>query len=105
NQLASEVFIDPMLRFAAWLGLDTDRALAMAVDRAVGMGPGRAKAWIIAAVGPVATNALLQQALTALGASDVGAFQRATPGLRADGEFGPTTHAAMVAALRTLGAR
>ena len=105
NQLASEVFIDSMLRFAAWLGLDTDRALTMAVDRAVGMGPGRAKAWIIAAVGPIATDALRQQALTALGASDVRAFQRATPGLRADGEFGPTTHAAMVAALRTLGAR
>jgi hypothetical protein len=105
NQLASEVFINPMLRFAGWLGLNTDRALAMVVARAIGMGVNTAKRWIISAVGPISADALRQQALAALDHSDLRAFQRATPGLRADGEFGPMTHAAMAAALRALGAR
>src|SRR5262249_27193227 len=31
NQLASEGYLDPMLTFAKWLGLDTDRALTLVV--------------------------------------------------------------------------
>jgi hypothetical protein len=104
NQLAAEAFLDPMLRFAGWLGLDTERALAMVVDRAIQMGRGGAASWIISAVGPIQTVALRGQALTGLGYGDLRQFQRATPGLRDDGEFGPMTHAAMVAALRAPGA-
>ena len=103
NELAATAFLDPMLEFAGNLGLDTDRALTMVVDRAVQMGLGGARHWIIAAVGPVSTPALRQQALSALGFEDVAAFQRAY-GQQPDNLWGPVTHAALVGALRGLGA-
>lgn len=105
NQLAAQSFLDPMLRFAGWLGLNTDRALAMVVDRAIQMGRGGAQRWIVSAAGPIQTDAQRQQALAALGYGDLRQFQRATQGLRDDGEFGPSTHAAMVSALGALGAK
>ena len=105
NQLAAESFIDPMLKFAGWMGLDTERALAMVVDRAIQMGRGGATRWIISVAGPIQTDAMRGQALAALGHGDLRQFQRATPGLGADGEFGPMSHAAMVGALRALGAK
>jgi hypothetical protein len=105
NELAAEQYLNPMLRFCAWLGFNTDRALAMVLDRAVQMGIGGAQRWIMDAIGVAATPALRQQALAALGHASVEAFQRATPGLRNDGHFGPQTHAALVAALRQLGER
>jgi hypothetical protein len=105
NQLAAELFLQPMLPFARWLGLDTQRALAIVFDRAVQMGCAGARRWIIEAVGPVQTPAQRQSALSALGYADVTSFQRATPGLDVEGEWGPVTHAAMVAALRALGDR
>lgn len=104
REVAARGYLDPMLEFAGRLGLDSERALTIAVDRAVQMGPGGAKRWIISAVGPVASDAMRQQALAALGYSDVRSFQAATGGLAADGEFGPETHAAVVAGLRRLGA-
>jgi hypothetical protein len=104
REVAARGYLDPMLTFAGRLGLDSERALTIAVDRAVQMGPGGAKRWIISAVGPVASDAMRQQALAALGYSDVRSFQAGTPGLAADGEFGPETHAAIVAGLRRLGA-
>jgi hypothetical protein len=102
NELAATNYLQPMLKFAGWLGLDTDRALTIVVDRAVQMGVQGARHWIIDAVGPVSTTALRQQALAALGSSDLRSFQEAT-GLVADNLWGPLTHAAMVAALRRLG--
>ncbi len=105
NELAASMYLDPMLRFAAWLGLITDRALAMIFDRSVQMGSGGAKKWIIGAVGPISTPAIRQQALAGLGHADLNAFQAATPGLSQDGAFGPDSHAAMVAALRAIGGR
>lgn len=104
NELASLAYLDPMLKFAKWLGLDTDRALTMVVDRAVQMGVGGARRWIINAVGPVQTAALRQQALSALGKPDLRSFQSDVPGLQADGQWGAMSHAAMVSALRALGA-
>jgi hypothetical protein len=104
NELAARTFIDPMLPFAAWVGLDTDRALVTVIDRAVQLGPGGSRAWIMQVVGPITTPALREQALSALGYPDIISFQRATPGLDHDGDFGPWTHAAMVSALRRLGA-
>ncbi|HEY7036580.1 MAG TPA: hypothetical protein VH482_34950 [Thermomicrobiales bacterium] len=104
NELASTLYLDPMLRFAAWFGLDSDRALAMVLDRAIQMGTGGARRWIADAVGPIQTPALRQQALAALGHADLRAFQTVTAGLDADGEWGPLSHAALTAALRGLGA-
>lgn len=103
NQLASEGYLDPMLLFARWLGLDTDRALTLVVDRAVQMGVNGARQWIIDAVGPVQTPAQRRQVLTALKHVDLLSFQKATDALDKDGQWGPMTHAAMVAALRDLG--
>lgn len=101
-QLASDLFIDPMLRFAGWLGLNTDRALAMVVDRAVQMGVGGARRWIMEAIGPIQSVAQRQQALAALGATDLRSFQAMHAELDQDGVWGPMTHAAMVEGLRGL---
>lgn len=103
NQLAATLYIEPMRRFAAWLGLCTDRAFTMIIDRAVQMGVGGARRWVIGAVGPIQSPAQRTQALSALGYTDLRAFQSATDGLAADGQWGPETHAAMVSALRALG--
>src|SRR5689334_16275210 len=105
NELAATLYVDPMLPFAAWLELSTDRGLAIVVDRAIQMGVGGARRWISEAVGPVQTPAQRQQALAALGHADLAAFQGATAGLGHDGQWVPETHAAMVAALRRIGSR
>ena len=102
NELAASAFLDPMIGFAGDLGLDTDRALTMVVDRSVQMGVAGARQWIIAATGPISTAALRQQALSAVGDDDLVSFQRAWA-LPPDGLWGPLTHAALVGALRQLG--
>jgi hypothetical protein len=103
NELAVRRHLDPMLDFAAGFGLNTERALAMIVDRSIQMGAGGARRWLTEAIGPIRSDAQRQQALGALGFADVAAFQRSA-GVRADGDFGPLTQAAMVGALRRLGA-
>jgi hypothetical protein len=102
NELAAAAFLDPMLRFASDLGLDTDRALTIVVDRAVQMGVTGARHWVIAAVGPISTPALRQQALSAVGFAELSAFQRAAD-VEPDNLWGPVTHAALVSAMRALG--
>jgi hypothetical protein len=103
RELAARAYLDPVLPFARWLGLDTERALTMVADRSIQMGLHGARRWIISAVGPLGAEATRRQAMAALGFSDLRSFQAATPGLRVDGEWGPDTHAAMVSALRALG--
>jgi hypothetical protein len=103
RELAARAYLDPMLQFAGWLGLNTERALTMVADRSIQMGLGGARRWIISAVGPLEAEATRRQALAALGYPDLRSFQAATRGLRVDGEWGPNTHAAMVSALRALG--
>jgi hypothetical protein len=102
NELAARTFVHPMLSLANGFGLDTERGLAMVVDRALDMGPREARNWIARAISPIQTDAQRQQALGALGLKGVPEFQRAA-GVRRDGDFGPRTQAAMVAALRRLG--
>jgi hypothetical protein len=104
RELAATGYLDPMLEFAGWLGLDTERALTLVADRSVQMGVGGAKRWIVSTVGPINAPAVRQQALTSLGFADLHSFQVSVPHLHADGDWGPNTHAAMVAALRRLGA-
>lgn len=103
NRLAAELFVDPIVPFAGWLGLDTPRALTIVVDRAVQMGVGGARSWIIRAIGPIA-EADVPAIVAALGFADLRAFQGAITGLRADGDWGPMSHSALVAALRAHGA-
>ena len=45
-----------------------------------------------------------RQGLTALGKKDLKEFQKGA-GLKADGDWGPMSHAAMVSALRALGSK
>lgn len=106
NEIAITNYVDPNLSFAHWLGLDTPRALAMVWDRCIHMGNGGGTSWIMRAAGPIESDEDRRAALAALGHADLRAFQRAqSPHLSADGRWGPKTHAAMVAALRALGAR
>lgn len=103
NQLAAELYLAPMITVAAGFGLTSERALCMVLDRAIALGEQGAKRWISDTVGPVRTHALRHDALAALGFETIEAFQASVPGLLNDGEFGPVTHAALTAALRTLG--
>jgi hypothetical protein len=103
NQLAATAYFDPMIQFCQWLGLDTDRAYGMCYDRSVNMGDGSARKWIIGVIGPISTDALRTQALTALGKSNIEDFQKSM-GLKTDG-WGPMTHSAMVSELKKLGTK
>lgn len=102
NELAARAFVHPVLSLAAGFGLDSERGVAMVVDRALDLGSREARAWIARAISPVQTDAQRQQALGVLGMPGVPEFQRAA-GVKRDGDFGPRTQAAMVAALRRLG--
>ncbi len=93
--LAARLYLDPMVQFASWLGLNTDRALGMVFDRSVQMGRGGARRWIMDQVGPVTDTTTLRQVLADYGFSGLRQFQQQIDGLEADGAFGPLTHAAL----------
>jgi hypothetical protein len=103
NKLAAELFLDPMLSFAHSVGLVTERSLAVLTDRAAELGVGPAQQWVINAVGPFQTALQRHQALAALGFESIRAFQNAHPGTDTNGQWGPMTHAAAVAELRSRG--
>jgi hypothetical protein len=96
---AAASFLDPCLRVCRWLGLDSERAIAMVVDRAIQMGVGGGRRFVVEAVSPVRTPEDANRALAALGQADLRSFQ-ASAGLRADGRLGTLTKAALVGALR-----
>lgn len=93
--LAGREYLDPMVEFCDQLGLDTDRALTIVVDRAVQMGRSGARRWIMSTVGPITELGMLAGILSAYGFSGVRDFQRAVPGVEVDGDWGPNTHAAL----------
>src|SRR5262249_15024720 len=66
NELAARLWVQPVLTVAQQLGLDSDQALTLVVDRAVQMGVPHALAWVLEAATPVETPALKQRALAAL---------------------------------------
>jgi hypothetical protein len=103
NQVAIEGYFDPNVQFASWLGLKTDRALAMLYDRCVNMGNGAGRSFVAQAVGPIRTQRQRNAALAALGKSDLRSFQQSVPGLTDDGVWGPLSHAALCGALSRLG--
>lgn len=103
NELASNLFIDPMLPLAGWLSLNTERGLAVLVDRAVDQGVTAAQQWVVDAARLLTVPAERRQLLDSLGHADVTAFQRATAGLEATGQWDPLTRAAGIAAARSLG--
>ncbi|HET7402355.1 MAG TPA: peptidoglycan-binding domain-containing protein, partial [Usitatibacter sp.] len=99
NELAARLWIEPVRQVAKQLGLDSDQALTLVVDRAVQMGSQAGLAWVLEAATPFETIALRQRALAALGHADVQAFQTAQR-LPITGVWDVATHAALIAALR-----
>ena len=102
NQVANDLWIEPMLPFARGFGLDSARALLLVIDRAVQMGPASAQRWLAEVLDPAPTPAQQQQALAALGHAELKAFQAAN-GLKAEGQRDPMTIAVLVGALRQSG--
>lgn len=104
NEVAIEGYFDPNLAFAAALGFDTDRAMAMLYDRCVHMGNLAGRRFVVGAVTPLKDPTAIASALSALGHASVQDFQQSL-GLAARPELGPKGHAALLAALRGLGAK
>ena len=105
NEVAVERFFRPVLPLARALGINSARGLAVLVDRLIHMGVGGGSSWIMRAAGPVRTEADRAAALRALGyePTELGRFQREHGVARADGQWGPLTHAALTRALKRLG--
>ena len=103
-RVAAERALLPMVRFAHDLGLGSERGLTMLTERAILLGVEMAREFVIAAAGPLNTDALRSAALlhTAADPSDatLGRFQAAHGIAEQPGHFGPLSHAALVAALR-----
>lgn len=99
NELAARLYVQPILKIAGQLGLDSEQALTLFVDRSVQMGPGAAIAWVLEAVSPLQTIAQSQQALARLGHQDVRTFQAAQD-LPTTGTWDAATRAALIAAMR-----
>jgi hypothetical protein len=101
-QLAAGLYLDPVIRFAGDLGLATPRGLAIIFDRAAHRDVVNGMIWVTDSVGPLQSTQLRDQALRAVGAESVEAFQRSQPDLLVDDQFGPLTHAALTGMLREL---
>ena len=78
-----------MRAFAKAIGLDSQRALAIVTDRTIQLGPQGAKSWIVDAVTPLVTDALMTAALQATGIKPADVWE-------------PNNHAAVLAALRAM---
>ncbi|MBN1656619.1 MAG: hypothetical protein JXA30_22800 [Deltaproteobacteria bacterium] len=103
NEVAVQKFVTPNLRLAHWLGLNDERSLAFLVDRAMQMGNGGGRWWIMRHFCPIRSQAQRRLALDALGYNSIRDFQAASDGeLDIDGAFGPLTHAALCYRLRRL---
>ncbi|MGZ9098153.1 MAG: chitosanase, partial [Brevundimonas sp.] len=103
NQLASDLYLEPMVRKARRLGVATERGLAMMMDRAVQMGAEAAASFFVNAAGTVSSDATRGAALRALvGASGLEDYQRGR-GLQPTGTWSVETKAQMIADLRAMG--
>jgi hypothetical protein len=102
NELASRLYIDPVVPFARGMGITSARGLTLLVDRAVQMGAADGMLWVAEAADPLPTLQQQQQALAVLGHADIAAFQRSA-GLSPSGQWDAPTGAALVAALRASG--
>ena len=100
NEVAIEVQFRPMALAVAGLGLDTDRALAMAFDVVVSRGLDAGLRWIADVVAPL-DDAGATSAAAVLGHSDLGSFERAV-GLPPSPAGGPAvaTRVGLTGALR-----
>ncbi len=106
-RMAAETSLVPILPFARHLGLATERGLALLTERVLELGLGPAREFIIAAAGPINSDALRHAALERVAAdpnrATLAEFQEAAGVDEPPGHFGPRSHAALVGALRGLG--
>lgn len=106
-RFTAERTLIPILPFARDLGLATERGLTMLTERTILLGLAPAREFVIAAAGPINTDALRSAALAHVAAdpanATLAAFQAARAIPEAAGQFGPLSHAALVAALRETG--
>lgn len=102
NELAASLYVQPVIPVCRQIGLDSEQGLAMAIDRAVQMGPEGALAWLLECATPVETTAMKQAALARLGVADLQSFQAAQK-LPPTGVWDVATHAALIAAMRASG--
>jgi hypothetical protein len=102
REVADQLFLLPNLQLAGWLGLDTQRALAMLFDRCVQMGPGGGPSWILKVAGPIKSKPQRDAALAKLGLASLSEFKKSV-GLPEDEQWGPAVHAALVSRMRPLG--
>jgi hypothetical protein len=103
NEEAIENQFRPIVKPTLALGLSSERGLAIAYDAVATRGIGGGLHWLVDAAGPLRTQQQRANALRVLGFPDLASFQQTVPWLRADGAFGPDTHAALVDALRRQG--
>ena len=105
NQLTAELYLDPVLPYADWLGIASERGIAILFDRAMQMGVAPGMKIVVDAVGPIKTEAQRAAALDALFApgedATLEAFQELA-GITRTGEWNPESHAALIGALRDL---
>jgi hypothetical protein len=100
NEVAIEHVLDPLLPFAAQLGLSTDRALGLLAACTVWLGRGGSRRFVLDALSPLGEDMdKVARALGALGVRDLSELQ-ARAGLPPDGRWTPETHAALLGALR-----
>jgi hypothetical protein len=106
-RVAAETYLLPMLPFARDLGIATERGLAMLTERAIQLGLVVAQEFVIAAAGPINTEALRHAALELVAEepnrATLADFQQAAAINETPGQFGPLSHAALVAAVRAKG--
>jgi|GEM_PF-3734471 len=103
NQLASDLYLEPMVQTARWLGVATERGLALMMDRAIAMGTEAAASFFVNGAGVGGSDAARSAALRALvGASGLEEYQRGK-GLKPTGTWSVETKARMVADLRAMG--
>jgi hypothetical protein len=103
NDVLVATVLAPMWPVLSGFGLTSDRATAALLALGIHMGPADANAWIASHLSPVQTPEQLRQALAAIGAPDLAAFQR-DQRIEPSGKMDPITQAAVVRALRRLGA-
>ncbi|MDJ0994553.1 MAG: hypothetical protein QNI90_13335 [Dinoroseobacter sp.] len=105
--VAAQTKLLPLLDFARNLGLNSEKALSLLVERAIQLGVEQAKEFVATAAAPLRTDALKRAALVHVAANPDTAtlsdFQAAKGLPDTSGRLDSDSHAALVAALRASG--
>jgi hypothetical protein len=103
NEEAIAHLLRPLVPWAMALGLDTDRGLAFALDRAAAGGLGGGVRWMLEAAGLLHAPAEIDAAVRHLGYRELREFQASTRWLAPTGQPDAATTAGLLARLRRHG--